>query len=212
MKTIYLVRHGESEGNKTDTVQSSDTPLTDKGVSQAEQIAQRCTNLGAQQLLCSTDLRAKQTAEIISQKTGLTPSHSDLLVERRQPSKHHGRSHQIPEVAADYELWWENFGKPGFKLHDAESFEDLRIRGQQALELLQSQPEDVLLVVTHGHFLRILMASILFGKQLTAPECLRIVRGFRSTNTGLSKFIYDDDRHPHPWSVSIWNDSSHLGE
>ena len=44
-KTIYLVRHGQSEANITPVFQSTDSPLSDKGIQQAKHIAERVSKL-----------------------------------------------------------------------------------------------------------------------------------------------------------------------
>lgn len=212
MKTIYLVRHGESEGNAKRFMQFADTPLTDHGHSQAELVAKRCAHLGFERLICSTQQRAQQTAAAIQRVTPQPLTSSELFMERRRPSKHDGLSHDDPGAKAEIEQWWEHFGEPGFKIADEETFFDLKERGLQALHFLESQPEETLLVVTHGLFSRVLLACILFGGELSAFECKRIMRGFQTKNTGLGKIIFDDTLDPPHWLVAIWNDHAHLGE
>jgi len=72
MKRIYFVRHGESESNAGGIRSGPDTPLTQRGYEQAEQIARRCANLPVEVLISSSMLRAQETAKIISEKIGKT--------------------------------------------------------------------------------------------------------------------------------------------
>lgn len=69
MKRIFFVRHGQAEGNIGPIRQSSDAPLTKKGMEQAKIITERLSNLDFELLISSPITRAHQAAEIISQKT-----------------------------------------------------------------------------------------------------------------------------------------------
>lgn len=63
MTTIYLIRHGESEGNKIRSfLGHTDLPLTEKGHAQAEMTANYLKNIGADVIYSSDLLRAYQTA------------------------------------------------------------------------------------------------------------------------------------------------------
>lgn len=67
---IYFIRHGLSRGNLNPQKigQSSDEPLTDKGIEQATKLGQRFLNQNIKfdKIFSSTYLRAKHTAEIIA--------------------------------------------------------------------------------------------------------------------------------------------------
>jgi len=69
-KTVFLIRHGQSTGNISPTYQSIESKLSDEGQKQAELIANRVSNLDIDGFISSPILRARQTAEIISKKTG----------------------------------------------------------------------------------------------------------------------------------------------
>ena len=79
MKTIYFVRHGQSEGNVSAVYQTVSSPLTEGGKRQARFIAERCSKLPIEAVVSSTQLRAKETASIIAEKTGHTVEFSDLF-------------------------------------------------------------------------------------------------------------------------------------
>ena len=72
--TIFLVRHGETEWNLARRYQGwSDSPLTARGVSQAEAIGHRLRALreaGAAAIVASPIGRARRTAEIIAECLG----------------------------------------------------------------------------------------------------------------------------------------------
>lgn len=80
--TIYLIRHGETALNAARVVQPANTPLSDRGLRQAQELAKRLSSAGLTGIFCSDLERAVQTAEPISAVTGLTIQYSDVLQER----------------------------------------------------------------------------------------------------------------------------------
>jgi broad specificity phosphatase PhoE len=109
MKNIYFVRHGESEGNQLRLYQSAETSLSEKGNSQAKLIADRFTNIEVEIIISSDYIRAKQTAEYISQLTGKDIIESQLFRERKRPSIQENKSKNTPELQAidkEIELNW----------------------------------------------------------------------------------------------------------
>lgn len=212
MKTVYLVRHGESEGNVQRFTQSPTTPLSELGQHQAQRIAERCSNLGVEHIIASTMTRAADTAQAISKKIHVPITSTDLLGEKRQISANHNRPHTDPEVARSHELYWQHFEDKNFRLADEENFHDLKARAKRVLQLLEERPEETLLVVSHGMFLRILCGYILFGEQLTAFESKRLMHGLKTANIGLSKIAFSTETDPPHWTIIVWNDHAHLGE
>lgn len=64
LTTIYLVRHGETEGNASNLAQGfSDVPLNDKGRAQAKLVGERLKNWHLNAIYSSDSQRAIQTAE-----------------------------------------------------------------------------------------------------------------------------------------------------
>ena len=78
--TFYLVRHGEAENNVRHILNSApvkhEYPLTERGRAQATKAAEYLVPVGADVLYSSPILRAKETAGIIAEATGL-PIHFD---------------------------------------------------------------------------------------------------------------------------------------
>lgn len=65
--TIYLVRHGETEGNVAQKMQGhADFPLTQKGVEQIHELREKLQDIHFHAIYSSDLLRAKRTAEIIA--------------------------------------------------------------------------------------------------------------------------------------------------
>jgi broad specificity phosphatase PhoE len=211
MKTVYFVRHGESEGNAKDTYQDHTTALSEKGWQQAEYIANRCAKLPVEKIISSTFLRAKQTAEVIVKKVNVPIEHSDLLVEWNRPTEQRGLVRNGSEALAIDKAITDNWGVPGWRYSDEENFGELKERAERALELLASQKEDHVVAVTHGFFLRIILASALFGEELSPKEANILAGSLHTANTGLTILCYDEKKSVHRWWLWVWNDHAHLG-
>jgi len=216
MKTIYLVRHGESEGNESFVFQTKDSPLTEKGREQAEFIAKRIEKLPIEVIIASPTARTKETAETIAARVGKPVEYSDLLVERRTMSRLWGHRIDDPEIA-DIKQVLFRFDEPNLRDSDEENFEDLKIRADSTLLYLKKRPENHILVVGHGLFTRVLVARVLLGERLTGTECLKILSVLRTRNTGLSVLHYKENAvtgsegPESDWQLLVWNDHAHLG-
>ena len=211
MKTIYLIRHGESEGNASAIRLDEATGLTDRGRAQAAAVAERCAKLPVEALVASAFERARQTAEIIGKKIGREPEYSDLFVERRFPSDFIGKPKEDPAVLKSVAEMHEGRGVPGYRFSDEEIYEDLKDRAGHALDYLANHAADHILVVTHGFFMRIMAAHILLGEEMTRQEYARVIGKFSMNNAGISVFKYDTENKFAAWHINTWNDRAHLG-
>ena len=210
MKTVYFVRHGETEGNIGRVFQGPETPLTEKGKAQARTVAKRCARLPAQVLISSTMKRARQTADVISSEIGKPVELSDLFIERRRPKALHDASADDAAVQQLEKDWRDSFFTDGRRILDAENFAEVCSRATQAFRFLEKREEDHILVVTHGFFLRLLAAKLIFGDAVTPPQYKHTDAIFRSINTGITVFVFEPSK-PSPWQILVWNDHAHLG-
>ncbi|MEI6864348.1 MAG: histidine phosphatase family protein [Candidatus Adlerbacteria bacterium] len=212
MKKIYFVRHGESETNAGGLIKPAhEIALTELGHTQAEYVAQRAGKLGADIIISSSLLRARQTAEHIADRTELPVETSDLLVERRYPSIGIGLTHSHPTVKEVVRILEINFGNEDATHSDEETFEEMKERALRSLEYLKNRSEENIIVVTHAIFLCILVGVVLFGPELTRREAGKIINGFKMKNTGITWIEYDEEREAAPWYIRTWNDHAHLG-
>lgn len=210
MKKIYFVRHGESEGNSGPIRQGPDSPLTAKGKKQATFIANRSKNLPVEVVISSTMLRAKETADIIVSAISKPLEMSELFIERRRAKEEVGKpKDDVAAIEAGKQIR-ANFHIPGFRFSDEENFEDLKSRVKEALEFLKERQEENILVVTHGFFMRVVMAYVTLGDELTGAQCEQFVRVFHMENTGLT-ILGCDTTKENPWWLWTWNDHAHLG-
>jgi broad specificity phosphatase PhoE len=210
MKQIYLVRHGESQGNVGTHYQEESTPLTENGRKQAAFVAERTKKLPIEAIIASTMVRAQQTAAIIAEGTDLPVESSSLFIERRRPTEQIANLKESPEAVDAEAGIIQSGGLSGFRYSDEENFDDLKERAGEALAFLENHPKDSLLVVTHGVFVRNLVARAIFGENLTGSECSAILDAFVASNTGITVLQFDPEKRVR-WSLLTWNDHAHLG-
>lgn len=218
MKTVYLVRHGESEDNAgTHLVQGPETPLTKLGHEQARFIAERASKLEFEVIIASQMRRAQQTASHIAEKTGKSIVTEPLIAERSMPTSVIGKPRDDLEVEKIMARREESMVDASIRVEDAENFSDMSARAGRAMEYLAARPEKKILVVSHGIFLRTLVARIIFGESLTGEEFKKVLQAFRTTNTGLTLVEHKPKYGglaglPAPeWTIRAWNDHAHLG-
>lgn len=218
MKTVYFVRHGETDNNAEQKFNSPDTPLSETGEKQALEIANRCARLPIELIVTSTMKRAEQTASIISQKKQVPVESSDFFVEGRYTSRLFGMKVDDPEATAVVKNFYENFSKPNIRFEDGENFDDLKARALSGLDYLTNKSESNILVVSHALFMWFVVAAAIFGRELTTEECRGVLKGFDlMKNTGLTVLTYKVPVHKaigeprSEWQLSVWNDHAHLG-
>ena len=207
------MRHGQSEDNVTPVFQSPDSPLNEKGKRQAESIAQRVSKLSFDALIASPFERAKQTAEAIATATDKVAEYSDLFVERVKPSYLNGKPYADEKAHALWREWEKSLYASGTRVDDGENFDDLIARADKALTFLQNRPEQSLVVVTHGYFLRTIVARVLLGTLLSGEAFKHIQRTADMENTGLTVLQYRESFEKKPaWRLWIYNDHAHLAD
>lgn len=220
MKTVYMVRHGESNTNARTTdicTPDSEVELTERGKEQSKFIAERAKHLPIEVIIASPYRRTKDTAAMITAVMDVPIEYNELFVERKVPDALVGKPFHSPETEGIYRRWIDAFYDPDARPDDGEHFSQLHARAMEALDLLEKRPEQYILVVSHGMFLRAVMASIMFGISLT-PQIFRgIVAGTLTNNTGITMLTYgvsphhDTDTDTARWRVRAFNDHAHLG-
>lgn len=80
--TIYIIRHGQSEGNYPVDIYGMDKKLTEKGREQAKEAAKRLKTVKFDVIFSSPLVRAQETAAIIAEEHKLEVLTKDALRER----------------------------------------------------------------------------------------------------------------------------------
>jgi probable phosphoglycerate mutase len=211
-KTVYFVRHGQSLANVSAVFQGPDSPLSETGHSQARRIAERVSKLSCEALISSPFRRAGETAAAIARETGLVPEYSKLFVERLKPSSINGRPFNDEDARAIWMEWERSLYTLAKRVEDGENFADLIARADNALTFLRDRKEASLAVVTHGFFLRTVVARAVLGGVLSAEVFKRFQRVASMENTGLTVLRYHQAFDEEPdWRLWIYNDHAHLG-
>lgn len=208
MKQVYFLRHGETTGNVNQTVQGLDDPLTDQGRKQALKIAERATSLSFDILYSSDAVRAKDTAAEISKATGKDVVLDKVFREIKRPTKFEGKSRHDEDFQKFLQEELENVSNDTWQVEDGEHFFTSVARVKRAVEMLESTPEESIMVVTHGHFLRYLTAYLLHQKKLQPQHWLSLGKTMLMSNTGITVWRYEDEL----WQLLTWNDHAHFAE
>ena len=189
--SLLLIRHGETSLNVTRVLQPADTPLSARGVDQAEALAQRLIALRITAILSSDLPRAHRTAEAIAAATG-APIETSALLQERNFGDWRGQPYDgmpiNPLTMAE--------SPPGGE--SAAVFEARVARAFAHIVHRHAVLGGPLAVVTHGLLIRAMLAAhVRLASGMTLPAQLG--------NTSLSII---DATPPH--SVTLLNDTTHL--
>ncbi|MEU4729710.1 histidine phosphatase family protein [Streptomyces sp. NPDC023588] len=161
MSDLVLVRHGETEWSANGRhTGRTDVPLTARGVEEAISLAPYFQDRRPALVLTSPLRRAVATAELAG-FTGAVPDPD--LYEWDYGGYEGVTTAEIRRSAPDWSLWTDGV-PPGDPAHPGESAAQVGARADRALArvapVLRADDGDVV-VVAHGHFLRVLTARYL---------------------------------------------------
>ena len=178
---IILIRHGETEWNSQQRMQGhSNSDLSSVGQVQIQALGQWMKNAPFDHIYSSDSLRAKQTAEAITQFSG-----HELKIDLRLREKNLGVFEGLTseEARERHPEVFRLFKTAGSKyvIDEGESTQQLQDRALEIVEEIRiKHPEERLLLVTHGGFIRVVMKHSL-GLSLETPTrfLIRNTGGFR---------------------------------
>lgn len=160
---LYLVRHGESEANIQHIISNRQSPfgLTSRGKGQANALAENLKDIPITAIYSSPVLRARETAEILSQKfhiqyqitEALREYDCGILEEKSDDEswKLHG------EIAEDWTLNHNYLRKP----EGGETFLDIQNRFLPFIESLKHGNDEHILLIGHGGLFHLMLPLIL---------------------------------------------------
>jgi broad specificity phosphatase PhoE len=188
---ILLVRHGETDGNAARVLQRPEVPLNDRGIRQAEQLAQRLIALGFAHVVCSNLLRARMTAAPLAARSGMTIEETPLLQERN-----FGDLRGMPYAALNEDPFGPDVAPP-----NGEDWPTFHVRVAEAFAFVVQRRRSLkgnLVVITHGLVCRaVAQRHTLLPEGAVVPE--------RFDNTSLT-VLHEDAPH----AVSLMNCTQHL--
>ena len=196
---IIFIRHGETEWNSQQRMQGhSNSDLSSVGQAQIQALGQWMKNVPFDHIYSSDSLRAKQTAEAITQFSG-----HELQFDQRLREKNLGVFEGLTseEARERHPEVFRLFKTAGSKyvIDEGESTQQLQDRALEIVnEIRIKHPEERVLLVTHGGFIRVVMKHSL-GLSLEKPT------RFLIRNTGVFRLVWEDK-----WIVSQMGGVSHL--
>lgn len=200
MTQLILIRHGETLCNQQHRMQGhSDSPLSENGLRQTRQLAQRLAPTAFKALYSSDSGRALATARAIADATG-----HEVVVDSRLRERNFGvlegltgpEMHTLhPEIFARFKTRDPSYAVPG-----GESALAFRERALGCLqEIVGSHADEAIVVVTHG-----LVLDMVYRAAYRIP--LDEPRMFELVNAGINRCRY----HGEAWRVDVWGDGGHL--
>jgi broad specificity phosphatase PhoE len=157
---VLLARHGETNDNREPLRFQgfTDTPLNDTGRRQAHELAERVAGDGIRSLWTSDLSRARETAEVVGARIGLSPTLDPRLREANR-GDWEGRlfidvEREEPEA---YAAWMR--GGAGWRFPGGESLLDQQQRVTAASEDIHRTGELPALVVCHGGSIRVMLCA-----------------------------------------------------
>ena len=207
-RTIYLVRHGETQGNIDDKAQGHlDVPLTETGRLQAKAVAERLSDIEFDAVYSSDLQRAFDTAKAI------TAHQPELQIQTRSQLReyHFGDYEDMTwaEISNTYPALyrrWKNLSmRLDIEFPGGESTLDAWERVGEVLKEILSEHQqggETILIVGHGGSLQAVLAHLL---NLSAANQWF----FLFDNTSVT-VIKEHPYTPNAWRANQFNDTSHL--
>jgi broad specificity phosphatase PhoE len=190
-KTLYIVRHGQTELNKLGIVQGRgmDTDLNDEGRKQAAQFFAAYNQVPFDKIYVSALKRTQQSVQPF------------IDLDELAWGIHEGQPATTENKAAFLLLmrdWMD--GILDSKFEGGESPNEVKARQIEALEVIMSRPEEeTVLICMHGRAMRLLLC-LLTDKPLTEMDA------FPHQNLVLYKVTYDGDKY----EIVDFNNAEHL--
>lgn len=188
---VYFVRHGETVANRSHRHQPEHTRLTVHGEAQARDVAEELVHLSPTHLIASSQVRAVETAEIITETIDLIPEVNELFCELKRPDSVYGWSHRGARSFCYLFCWYFGWVR-GCNDGSGESHAEFRARLLQARDYLATLPEEArVVVVSHSVFMNFFVAHMCQTKRLSLRQAYGVLRAiFATKNTQILHLQY----------------------
>ena len=201
MTEIIIIRHGETEWNKTGRFQGhSDVPLSAEGRAQAAMLGKNLAVDHVDMIYASDLTRAMETAAPLAQRFGLEVI-SDPQLRELNFGAWEGRN--FNDVNAENPNAMKNFytDPEQADIPESEPFPEFqrRIAGR-VREIVAQERGKRIVIVSHGASIRILLADL-----LSMP--IRSIWHLSQLNTAVNKIRFEDDGFA---AITLMNDTAHL--
>ncbi|HZA59436.1 MAG TPA: histidine phosphatase family protein [Solirubrobacterales bacterium] len=203
---VHFIRHGESASNAAPGAMALPDAerdrLTELGWEQAREAGRHLERIGATRILTSPLRRARETAEAIAETLDLEIVELHELHELRESDGYGGLSPEERRLRR-WSVWMsEHADDPDHSYRRGESFNDVlgRVRSVQAR--LVAEPDDNVLAVSHGIFLRFFLMWSVLGEAF-GPGLAQRLWQLRSHNCGLCTFEHEGP-DPGGYATDAW--------
>jgi probable phosphoglycerate mutase len=159
---IIFLRHGQAKNN-TERILSGRTPgvpLTDKGITQAQQTAELLEHMNISAIYSSPIQRAKHTAEIVGKHNSIDVTIDDRLIELDM-----GKFTNVPydEIFTSHGNVFMKFynGELEIAHNGVETFADVKKRVASIVEeVIEKHPDENVVLVTHMDPIKAMLSTI----------------------------------------------------
>ena len=159
---IIFLRHGQAKNN-TERILSGRTPgvpLTDKGITQAQQTAELLEHMNISAIYSSPIQRAKHTAEIVGKHNSIDVTIDDRLIELDM-----GKFTNVPydEIFTSHGNVFMKFynGELEIAHNGVETFGDVKKRVASIVEeVIEKHPDENVVLVTHMDPIKAMLSTI----------------------------------------------------
>lgn len=158
---LHLVRHGETESNKTGKfISYTDEPLTVKGIRKTERFA-KSYSLRPRMIFSSPMKRCKDTSKMIARTTG-----SEIIYDERLLEVNFGifEGFTRVEILERFKKTYDErrADKLNYQIPKGESYsEGIKRINSFVREIYEKFPEDEILVVTHATLIKLFLYEFL---------------------------------------------------
>jgi probable phosphoglycerate mutase len=198
---LIVVRHGETEWNvEHREIGQLDSPLTDRGIRQAEAIGRRLRSFKIDHFYSSDLGRAVHTSEIISKYLPELKLQLDAGLRERSMGAFEGLTWD--EIRERYPSKEEEYVRNGFFefVPGGESAQQRVDRTEKTFTAIaERHPEETVLAVTHSGILTGLLQFVLGVPFANGQRFIKQNASFNSFEYGKSG-----------WRLHTWNDVGHL--
>ena len=159
---IIFLRHGQAKNN-TERILSGRTPgvpLTDKGITQAQQTAELLEDMNISAIYSSPIQRAKHTAEIVGKHNSIDVTIDDRLIELDM-----GKFTNVPydEIFTSHGNVFMKFynGELEIAHNGVETFADVKKRVASIVEeVIEKHPDENVVLVTHMDPIKAMLSTV----------------------------------------------------
>lgn len=205
MKTLYIVRHGETEWNKIGRYQGiTNVPLNENGIAQAKACGNALKDVHFDRILSSDLSRALVTAETIRGNRQL-----EIKTDERLREINFGDWEKL--LFTEIEERWPGLIDQMYRCPDivkvpnGESFQEVQDRAWSAVSdfLNENNEDETILITCHGGTIRTILCKLL---DISISHCWNFSQG----NTAINRVFYNGMGESDHNILNLLNDTAHV--